>query len=106
MDMREYEEFSLTLKSIRHGIDNLIHTAMQEPYVVFFWSALAPDIISDNEDGSFFKVLDFKAVENPARHILSHISPNRIMFSLSYDLSKQNFHVYSWTYDDNHPWKE
>lgn len=106
MNMREYEEFSLTLESIRRGIDNLVHAAMQETYVAFFWSALAPDIVSDNEDGSFFKALDSKAVEDPARYILSHISPERVVFSLSYDPSKQNFHVCSWTYDDSHSWEE
>lgn len=106
MDMREYEEFSLTLESIRRGIDKLVSTAMQEPYVAFFWSALAPDIVSDNEDGALFKALDSKFVEDPARYILSHISSDCVVFSLSYDPFKQNFHVCSWTYDDSHSWEE
>lgn len=97
MDMREYEEFSLTLESIRRGIDKLIDKAKKEPYTEFFWSALSPDTISD--DGSFLKLRNCHAEKDPVTYILSNIGPEKVVFSLVYSRANGIFYVGFCIYD-------
>lgn len=98
MDMREYEEFSLILESIRRGIDKLIDKAKKEPYTMFFWSALSPDTVSD--DGSFLVFQPAARVKSePEKYLLSNIGPEKAVFYATYSKINDIFYIGSCTYD-------